>query len=178
MNIRPPIIRFLVCSAVQKDRRHSKEVWLLLFFNPVHIPYSLRIHIRLWFSKHQIRQFYIQLIFTSRVAARSWGGSDFLFFLGTFVSWWPSLTVFFTGDPKQNVNSFMAPVSDSIFKALSHSSLGFVLHGSPINRHCKDSYWLLKNFDQSENDWKSYHGKQNRGYPVKEHKKLNQKMVS
>ena len=88
------------------------------------------------------------------------------------------LLVFLTGDPKQNVNSFMTPVSDSVFNALSHGSLGFVLHGSPINRHCKDSYWLLKNFDQSENGWKSYHGKQNRGYHVKEHKKLNQKMMS
>ena len=62
-----------------------------------------------------------------------------------------SLFVFLTGDPKQNVNSFVTPVSDSVFNALSHGSLGFVLHGSPINRHCKDSYWLLKNFDQSEN---------------------------
>ena len=61
-------------------------------------------------------------------------------------------TVYFlTGDPKQNVNSFMTPVSDSVCNALSHGSLGFVLHGSPINRHCKDSYWLLKNFHQSEN---------------------------
>ena len=63
----------------------------------------------------------------------------------------PSLFVFSIGDPKQNVNSFMTPVYDSVFNALSHGSLGFVLHGSPINRHCKDSYWLLKNFDQSEN---------------------------
>ena len=96
--------------------------------------------------------------------------------------WWcplyKPLFVFLTGDPKQNVNSFMTPFSDSVFYALSHGSLGFVLHGSTINRHCKDSYWLLKNFDQSENGWKSYHGKQNRGYHVKEHKKLNQKMVS
>ena len=64
----------------------------------------------------------------------------------------------------------MTPVSDSVFNALSHGSLGLVLHGSPINLHCKDSYWLLKNFDQSENGWKSYHGKQNQGYHVKEHK--------
>ena len=62
-----------------------------------------------------------------------------------------TLFVFLTVDPKQNVNSSMTPVSDSVFNALSHASLGFVLHGSPINRHCKDSYWLLKNFDQSEN---------------------------
>ena len=62
-----------------------------------------------------------------------------------------ALFVFSIGDPKQNVNSFMTPVSDSVFNALSHGSSGFVPHGSPIIRHCKDSYWLLKNFDQSEN---------------------------
>ena len=63
----------------------------------------------------------------------------------------PPTVCFLTGDPKQNVNSFMTPVYDSVFNALSRGSLGFVLHGSPINRHCKDSYWLLKNFHQSEN---------------------------
>ena len=30
-------------------------------------------------------------------------------------------------------------------------------------------------FDQSENGWKSYHGKQNRGYHVKEHKNWTRK---
>ena len=63
-----------------------------------------------------------------------------------------ALFVFSIGNPKQNVNSFMTPVSDSVFNALSHGGLGFVLHGSPINHHFKDSYWLLKNFYQSEND--------------------------
>ena len=38
-----------------------------------------------------------------------------------------------TGDPKQNVNSFMTPVSDSVFNALSHGSLGFAFHGSFFN---------------------------------------------
>ena len=37
---------------------------------------------------------------------------------------------------------------------------------------------MLKNFDQSENGWKSYHGKPNRDYNVKEHEKLNQKLMS
>ena len=42
----------------------------------------------------------------------------------------------------------------------------------------KESDWLLKNFHQSENGLRSYHGEQNRGYHVKEHKKLSQKQVS
>ena len=35
----------------------------------------------------------------------------------------------------------------------------------------KESDWLLKNFHQSENGLQSYHGEQNRGYHLKEHKK-------
>ena len=44
--------------------------------------------------------------------------------------------------------------------------------------YMKESDWLLKNFYQSENGLKSYHGEQNGGYHVKEHKKLCQKQVS
>ena len=33
-----------------------------------------------------------------------------------------------------------------------------------ITIHMKESDWLLKNFHQSENGLKSYHGEQNRGY--------------
>ena len=47
-----------------------------------------------------------------------------------------------------------------------------------ITTYMKESDWLLKNFHQSENGLKSYHGEQNRGYHVKEHKKLSQKQVS
>ena len=36
--------------------------------------------------------------------------------------------------PKQNARSLLAPVSGQAFYALSHDSLHFVLHGSPINR--------------------------------------------
>ena len=43
------------------------------------------------------------------------------------------LFVFLIGDPKQNVNSFMTPFSDSVFYALSHGSLGFAFHGSFFN---------------------------------------------
>ena len=38
----------------------------------------------------------------------------------------------------------------------------------------KESDWLLKNFYQSENGSNSYHGEQNRGYHVKEDKKLSE----
>ena len=47
-----------------------------------------------------------------------------------------------------------------------------------ITTYMKESDWLLKNFHQSENGLKSYHGEQNRGYHMKEHKKLSQKQVS
>ena len=47
-----------------------------------------------------------------------------------------------------------------------------------ITTYMKESDWLLKNFHQSENGLKSYHGEQNQGYHVKEHKKLCQKQVS
>ena len=41
-----------------------------------------------------------------------------------------------------------------------------------------ESDWLLKNLHQSESGSKSYHGKQNWGYHVKEHTKLCQKQLS
>ena len=47
-----------------------------------------------------------------------------------------------------------------------------------ITTYVKESDWLLKNFHQSENGLQSYHGEQNRGYHLKEHKKLYQKLVS
>ena len=47
-----------------------------------------------------------------------------------------------------------------------------------ITTYMKESDWLLKNFHQSENGLKSYHGEQNRGHHVKEHEKLCQKLVS
>ena len=39
-----------------------------------------------------------------------------------------------------------------------------------ITTYMKESDWLLKNFHQSENGLKSYHGEQNQGDSVKEHK--------
>ena len=45
----------------------------------------------------------------------------------------PTLFVFSIGGVKQNVNSLLTPVSGTVFHALSHGSLHFVLHGSLIN---------------------------------------------
>ena len=45
-----------------------------------------------------------------------------------------SLFVFLIGGLKQNVKSLLIPVSGTVFHALSHGSLHFVLHGSLINR--------------------------------------------
>ena len=64
------------------------------------------------------------------------------------------------------------------FFMLFHDSLHFVLHGSLINCLFKDFYGLLKKMNQSKNGLKSYNGEQNKGYQVKEHKKVVQKHVS
>ena len=47
-----------------------------------------------------------------------------------------------------------------------------------ITTYMKESDWLLKNFHQSENGLQSYHGEQNQGYHLKEHKELYKKLVS
>ena len=44
-----------------------------------------------------------------------------------------SLFVFSIGGPKQNVKSFLTSVSESVFYALSHGSLGSALHGTFFN---------------------------------------------
>ena len=36
--------------------------------------------------------------------------------------------------PKQNAGSLLTPVSDTVFNALSHGTLGFALNGSSLNR--------------------------------------------
>ena len=54
----------------------------------------------------------------------------------------PSL-FFWIGDPKQNVNSFMTPFSDSLFYALSQGSLSFAFHGS-----FSTILWLVKILQQ------------------------------
>ena len=45
----------------------------------------------------------------------------------------PTLFVFSIGDPKQNINAFMTPLSDSVFYALLLGSLSFAFHGSFFN---------------------------------------------
>ena len=74
------------------------------------------------------------------------------------------------GGLKQKVNSILTHVSDTVFHALSHGSLHFVLHGSLITAYIKDSDFLLKKINQSKNCLKSYHGEQNQGNHVKEPK--------
>ena len=44
-----------------------------------------------------------------------------------------ALFVFSIDDPKQNAGSLLTPVSDTVFYALSHGTLGFALHGSSFN---------------------------------------------
>ena len=43
--------------------------------------------------------------------------------------------VFSMVGPKQNAGSLLTPVSDTIFDALSHGTLGFALHGSFFNHY-------------------------------------------
>ena len=44
-----------------------------------------------------------------------------------------SLFVFLIVGPKQNAGSLLTPVSETVFYALSHGTLGFALHGSYLN---------------------------------------------
>ena len=43
------------------------------------------------------------------------------------------LFVFSMVGPKQNAGPLSTPVSDTVFDALSHGTLGFALHGSYLN---------------------------------------------
>ena len=52
----------------------------------------------------------------------------------TFIAHNFSLFVFSMSGHKQNVNSILTHVSNTVFHALSHGSLHFALHGSLINR--------------------------------------------
>ena len=86
-----------------------------------------------------------------------------------------SLCAFSISDTKQNTRPLLTPVSDLVFYALSHDSLGFALHGSfsPI-------FLLVKILQQPIRIYEigSYHGEQNASYHVKEDKNLYQKMLS
>ena len=82
-----------------------------------------------------------------------------------------ALFVFSIVGPKQNAGSLLAPVSDTVFYALSHGTLGFSLHMVAFST----IFWLVKILQQpirffDINGYWSCHGKQNRGYHVKEHK--------
>ena len=52
-----------------------------------------------------------------------------------------SLFVFSIGGTKQNARSLLTPVSDTVFNALSHGSLGFAFHGGFFNHFLIGSIW-------------------------------------
>ena len=58
---------------------------------------------------------------------------NFTFFMSSLWQRPSSLFVFSMGGPKQNVNSFWTPFSETSFYALSRGSLGFALHVSFFN---------------------------------------------
>ena len=81
-----------------------------------------------------------------------------------------SLFVFHSDDPQQNVISYLPLVFNTVFYALSHGTFLFSLHGSSKkNSKLRCSDWLLRNFNQSESGYLSYHGEQNVGHHAKEY---------
>ena len=63
--------------------------------------------------------------------------------LSFYWMWWPvHLLVFSICGLKQNARSLLTPVSDTVFNALSHGSLHFVLHGR-FNNHLFQRFWLV-----------------------------------
>ena len=68
----------------------------------------------------------------------------------THLAKWPS-------DVKQNGTHEKTPFSGTVFKTFSHVVLCFVASGSFKNHWIEASYWLSKNFNQSEGGFISYH---------------------
>ena len=81
------------------------------------------------------------------------------------------LFVFTINGPKQNARSLLTPVSDTDFYALLHSSQHVVIHGSPNNYLFQ---WFWRFSANKKMFKKSYHGEQNQGYYVKEHKTVSE----
>ena len=81
-----------------------------------------------------------------------------------------STVCFLESWPKKNAGSFLTPVSEMAFYALSHGTLGFALHGSSFYHFLFGGILQqpIKFFDVS--GYQSYYGEQNREYHVKEHK--------
>ena len=74
------------------------------------------------------------ILFTVRnVSGQCYATSYIVSVQSLMLFWMVSLFVFSIGGPKQNVKSFLTPVSESVFYALSRGSLGFALHGSFFN---------------------------------------------
>ena len=55
------------------------------------------------------------------------------------------LFVFSISDLKQNARSLLTSVSDTVFNALSHGSLGFAVHGSFFNLFLIGQHFLTTN---------------------------------
>ena len=71
------------------------------------------------------------------------------------------------------MGALLTPVSTIVFM-LFHTVPSVLLSMvAPITAYVKESDWLMKNYHQSENGWKSNHREHehSRGYHVKEHKK-------
>ena len=88
------------------------------------------------------------------------------------------LFVFQSDDPQQNLNSFLTSVFNTVSYALSHSTFFFLSLVAQKTSKLRYSDWLLRNFNQWESGYLSYHGEQNRVHHAKEHWKLSWKLVS
>ena len=84
-----------------------------------------------------------------------------------------TLFVFQSDDPQQNVNSFLTSIFNTVFYALSHDTFLFFSMVAQKTSKLRYSDWLLRNFNQSESGYLSYHGEQNGGHHAKEHCKLS-----
>ena len=90
-----------------------------------------------------------------------------------------TLFVFSICGPKQNARSLLKPVSYTVFYALSHGNLHFVLHGSFTNRLFQrfclvvENFWPIRSSGLKKLPWTA-----KPRLPVKEHKQLYQKQMS
>ena len=89
-----------------------------------------------------------------------------------------SLFVFQSDDPQQNVNSFLTSIFNIVFMLFHTVPFFFLSMVAQKTSKLRYSDWLLRNFNQSESGYLSYHGEQNGGHHAKEHWKLSWKLVS
>ena len=89
-----------------------------------------------------------------------------------FSEWWPptKCKLIF------NVNS--SSVFNPVFMLFHTLPFFFLSMVAQKTSKLRYSDWLLRNFNQSESGYLSYHGEQNGGHHAKEHWKLSWKLVS